>query len=82
MLVALNDRLVLKPDEPETTAAGIWLAGPKELPQRFVVTSVGPEAAGFSVGDKVLVARHDGATMDWGGEEHKFVRACDVLAKL
>jgi len=87
----LEDRLVVKPSEPEErTAGGIVLPDTaKEKPQRGEVTAVGPgklmdngKRAGMlvKVGDVVMYGKYSGTEVEIDGEKFVILRESDVLA--
>ncbi len=92
-LKPLDDRVVVKVLESETTTAGgiVLPDSAKEKPQRGKVVAVGPgrlldsgERCEMSVGldDEVLFGKYGGTDIEVDGEEVKILRESDVLAKL
>lgn len=87
----LDDRLVVKPSEPEErTAGGIVLPDTaKEKPQRGKVTSTGPgklldsgqrAALLVKVGDVVMYGKYSGTEVEIAGDKYVILRESDVLA--
>lgn len=87
----LDDRLVVKPSEPEQkTAGGIVLPDTaQERPQRGEVISAGPgkmldsgKRAGMlvKVGDVVLYGKYSGSEVEVAGEKLVIMHESDVLA--
>jgi chaperonin GroES len=92
-LKPLDDRVVVKPLDPEEiTAGGIVLPDTaKEKPQRGEVIAVGPgrlldsgerSAIGLEVGDEVLFGKYGGTEIEIDGEDVKILRESDILAKV
>src|SRR6056297_538814 len=89
----LDDRVVVQPEEAEsTTAGGIVLPdSAKEKPQRGKVVAVGPGKMmdsgnrgelSIAVGDTVIYGRYGGSNVEVDGEEMKILRESDILAKV
>ena len=89
----LDDRVVVRPDDAEsTTAGGIVLPdAAREKQQRGTVIAVGPgrlldsgerSAISVKVGDQVLFGKYGGTEIEIDGEEVKILRESDILAKL
>ena len=89
----LDDRVVVQPNEAEsTTAGGIVLPdSAKEKPQRGTVVAIGPGRLldtgvrgelSVSVGDTVIYGRYGGSDIEVGGKEMKILRESDILAKI
>ncbi len=89
----LDDRVVVKPTEAEsTTAGGIVLPdSAKEKPQRGTIVAVGPGKLldsgsrgelSVKVGDLVIYGRYGGSDIEVDGEEMKILRESDILAKV
>lgn len=87
----LDDRLVVKPVDPETKSRGGILLpdSAKEKPQRAVVVAVGAGArndAGvrlaltLKVGDEILYGKYSGNEIKWKGDDYKILRESEVLA--
>lgn len=87
----LQDRLVVKPFEPEEkTSGGIILPDTaKEKPTRGEVTAVGSGrllengqrvAPSVKVGEKVLFSRYSGTEIKIQGDEYRIISESDVLA--
>jgi chaperonin GroES len=91
-LKPLEDRIVVKPLEEETTtASGIVIPDTaKEKPQEGEVVAVGPGRFNedgdaripldVKVGDKVIYSKYGGTEVKVGGEEYLILSARDVLA--
>ncbi len=89
----LDDRVVVKPTEAEsTTAGGIVLPdSAKEKPQRGTIVAVGPGKLldsgsrgelSVKVGDVVIYGKYGGSDIEVDGEEMKILRESDILAKV
>ena len=89
----LDDRVVVQPNEAEsTTAGGIVLPdSAQEKPQRGTVVAVGPGRLldsgsrgelSVTVGDTVIYGRYGGSDIEVGGQEMKILRESDILAKV
>ncbi|MCG8649241.1 MAG: co-chaperone GroES [Pirellulales bacterium] len=89
----LDDRVVVQPNEAEsTTAGGIVLPdSAQEKPQRGTVVAVGPGKLldsgsrgelTVSVGDTVIYGKYGGSDIEVGGQEMKILRESDILAKV
>ncbi|GIV00030.1 MAG: 10 kDa chaperonin [Actinomycetota bacterium] len=86
----LEDRIVVKPSEEETTtASGIVIPDTaKEKPQEGEVVAVGPGRwedgqrvpLDVAVGDKVIYSKYGGTEVKVEGEEYLILSARDVLA--
>jgi chaperonin GroES len=86
----LEDRIVVKPLEAETTtASGLVIPDTaKEKPQEGEVLAVGPGRweegnripLDVSVGDVVLYSKYGGTEVKYGGEEYLILSARDILA--
>lgn len=87
----LNDRIVIKRLEEETTTKGgiIIPDAAKEKPQEGRVVAVGSGkvtekgeriAPAVKVGDKILFAKYSGTDIKIDGEEHLILREDDILA--
>ena len=89
-LKPLEDRIVVKPSEEETTtASGIVIPDTaKEKPQEGEVVAVGPGRwedgqrvpLDVAVGDKVIYSKYGGTEVKVEGEEYLILSARDVLA--
>lgn len=86
----LADRVLIKPDEPETkTASGIYLPeGAKEKPLTGKIVAVGPGAfsdegkrtsPSVKKGDTVIYGKYGGTEVDIDGVEHKIMRESELL---
>jgi chaperonin GroES len=91
-ITPLEDRVVVKPLEAETTtASGLVIPDTaKEKPQEGEVLAVGPGRfeegqrlpLDVSVGDIVLYSKYGGTEVKYGGEEFLILSARDLLAKV
>ena len=91
-LKPLEDRIVVKPNDAETTtASGLVIPDTaKEKPQQGTVIAVGPgkraESSGelialdIKVGDVVLYSKYGGTEVSIGGEDLLVLSSRDVLA--
>ncbi len=89
-LEPLDDRVVVKPSEEETTtASGIVIPDTaKEKPQEGEVKAVGPGRfedgvrvpMDVKVGDTVLYSKYGGTEIKVSGDEHLVLSARDILA--
>ena len=89
----LDDRVVVQPNEAESTTAGgiVQPDSAQEKPQRGTVVAVGPGRLldsgsrgelSVAVGDTVISGRYGGSDIEVGGEEMKILRESDILAKV
>lgn len=89
----LDDRVVVQPQEAEsTTAGGIVLPdSAQEKPQRGTIVAVGPGKLldsgnrgelSVGVGDTVIYGRYGGSDIEVDGKEMKILRESDILAKV
>lgn len=89
----LEDRIVVKPTEPETrTASGLYLPeGSKEKPITGKVVSTGPgkllengSRAKLSVkkGDTVVYSKYAGTEVELKGDSHLILRETELLGVL
>ncbi len=89
----LDDRVVVQPNEAEsTTAGGIVLPdSAQEKPQRGTVVAVGPGRLldsgnrgelSVAVGDTVIYGKYGGSDIEVDGQEMKILRESDILAKV
>ena len=91
-ITPLEDRVVVKPLEAETTtASGLVIPDTaKEKPQEGEVLAVGPGrfeegqrlALDVAVGDIVLYSKYGGTEIKYGGEDILILSARDLLAKI
>ena len=89
-ITPLEDRVVVKPLEAETTtASGLVIPDTaKEKPQEGEVIAVGPGRfedgqrlpLDVSAGDIVLYSKYGGTEIKHGGEEYLILSARDILA--
>lgn len=86
----LEDRILVRPIEPETvTASGIYLPeSSKERPVQGEVVAVGPgklldngQRAAMSVakGDRVVYGKYSGTEVEIKGNEHLILRETELL---
>ena len=89
----LDDRVVVTPEEAEsTTAGGIVLPdSAKEKPQRGTVVAVGPGklldngnrgTLSVAIGDVVIYGKYGGSEVEVDGKDVKILRESDILAKI
>ncbi|MHC4821717.1 MAG: co-chaperone GroES [Planctomycetota bacterium] len=89
----LDDRVVVKPLEAETTTSGgiVIPDTAREKPQRGTVVATGPgkmlnsgDRAGVAVkkGDVVLYGKYAGSDIKIGGDEFKILHESDLLGLL
>ena len=89
----LDDRVVVEPQEAETTTAGgiVLPDTAKEKPQRGTVVCVGPgkmlengKRGELSVakGDVVIFGKYSGTDVEVDGRDVKILREGDILAKV
>jgi chaperonin GroES len=89
----LDDRVVVQPEDAEsTTAGGIVLPdSAQEKPQRGKVIAVGPGKLldsgnrgelSIGVGDTVIYGKYGGSNVEVDGTEVKILRESDILAKV
>jgi chaperonin GroES len=89
----LQDRLLLRPSEPEAkTAGGIIIPDSvKEKPQEGTVVAAGKGKVqdngkitplDVKVGDRVLYGKYSGTEIEVAGDKHVIIREEDVLAVL
>jgi chaperonin GroES len=90
----LDDRLLVRPDEPESTSkGGIILPGiaKDRFPALGVVLAVGPgkmngegvrRPPAMKAGDRIIYGKYQGTDVEVAGETVKFLKADDVLAVL
>ena len=91
-LKPLDDRIVVRPNEPETqTASGLVIPDTaKEKPQQGEVLAVGPGRrsdtsgelipVGIDAGDTVLYSKYGGTEVAVDGEDRLVLNSRDVLA--
>ena len=89
----LDDRVVVQPNEAEsTTAGGIVLPdSAQQKPQRGTVVAVGPGRLldsgnrgelSVSIGDTIIYGKYGGSDIEVAGQEMKILRESDILAKV
>jgi chaperonin GroES len=89
----LEDRIVVRPLEAETTtASGIVIPDTaKEKPQEGEVLAIGPGRVDdhgnrvpmdIAAGDKVIYSKYGGTEVKYDGEDYLILSARDVLAKV
>ena len=92
-LKPLDDRVVVEPQDAETTTAGgiVLPDTAKEKPQRGKVKAVGPGrlldsgercTMSVGVGDEVLFSKYGGTDIEVDDKDVKILRESDILAKL
>jgi chaperonin GroES len=92
-LKPLDDRVVVEPQDAETTTAGgiVLPDTAKEKPQRGKVKAVGPGRLlesgqrcemSIGIGDEVLFSKYGGTDIEVDGKDVKILRESDILAKL
>jgi len=92
-LKPLDDRVVVEPQDAETTTAGgiVLPDTAKEKPQRGKVKAVGPGRLldtgkrcemSIAVGDEVLFSKYGGTDIEVDGKDVKILRESYILAKL
>ena len=89
-ITPLEDRVVVKPLEAETTtASGLVIPDTaKEKPQEGEVLAVGPGRfehgkrlpLDIAIGDVVLYSKYGGTEVKYGGEDYLVLSARDLLA--
>ena len=79
-----NRILVQRFSKEEKTASGIYMPeSEQEAPEGGVIVSVGPDADGVKVGDKVRYMTHvENNTVDVDREEYLLMRDDDVWAQI
>ena len=89
-LQPLEDRIVVRPGEPEqTTASGLVIPDTAtEKPQQGEVLAVGPgkrnedgkrEPLDVKVGDRILFGKYSGSTVKIEGTEYLVMREEDIM---
>ena len=84
----LADRVLVEPNEAETTtASGIIIPDTaKEKPQEGTVIAVGPgkkdEPTTVKAGDKVLYGKYSGSELKLDGKDYLIVKESDLLGIL
>jgi len=89
----LDDRVVVQPEEAEsTTSGGIVLPdSAQEKPQRGTVVAIGPGklldngnrgTLSVAVGDVVIYGKYGGSEVEVDGKDVKILRESDILAKI
>lgn len=90
-LKPLGDRVIVSPDEPETTtSAGLFLASDvKDMPQTGTVLAVGTGKFGkdgifvpmpIEIGDRVLYSKYGGTEIFWDDQDVLIMRVDDIYA--
>ena len=93
MLKAVEDKIIVKPDENETTtASGFFITSSQDdIQDRGIVVSKGPGimlnngdfvVPDLEVGDRVLYSRFGGTTIEHEGESLVILAYRDILAIL
>ncbi len=80
----LEDRILVKPDEPETrTASGLYLPeNSKERPMTGKVIAAGPGKPSVKKGDTVVFGKYAGTEVEIKGESHMIMRESELLGIL
>jgi chaperonin GroES len=89
----LDDRVVVAPEESETTTAGgiVLPDSAKEKPQRGKIVAAGPgalnddgsrTALAVKKGDVVVFGKYAGTDIKVDGKDMKIMRERDILAKI
>lgn len=80
-LKPLQDRVVAKKEEPQTTTkSGILLGEAKEAPSYAVVESVGPDVKDVKKGDKVIYKQYSTTDVKLEDTDYIILKEEDVLA--
>ncbi len=80
-LKPLQDRVVAKKEEPQTTTkSGILLGEAKEKPSYAVVESVGPEVKNVKKGDKIVYKQYSTTDIKIDEAEYIVLKEEDILA--
>lgn len=86
----LDDRVVVKPNDPETrTASGIYLPeSAKEKPMMGTIIAVGPgklnddgqrTALSIKAGDTIVYGKYSGTEVEIDGVDHMILRESEIL---
>lgn len=86
----LDDRVVVKPNDPETrTASGIYLPeSAKEKPMMGTIIAVGPgklnddgqrTALSVKAGDTIVYGKYSGTEVEIDGVDHMILRESEIL---
>ncbi len=82
-LKPLQDRVVAKKEEPQTTTkSGILLGEAKEAPSYAVVVSVGPDVKNVKKGDKIVYKQYSTTDVKIDDVDYLIIKEEDVLATL
>lgn len=80
-LKPLQDRVVAKKEEPQTTTkSGILLGEAKEAPSYAVVESVGPEVKNVKKGDKIIYKQYSTTEVKLDESDYIILKEEDILA--
>lgn len=80
-LKPLQDRVVAKKEEPQTTTkSGILLGEAKEAPSYAVVESVGPEVKNVKKGDKIIYKQYSTTEVKLDEVDYIILKEEDILA--
>lgn len=82
-LKPLQDRVVAKKEEPQTTTkSGILLGEAKEKPSYAVVESVGPDVKTIKKGDKIIYKQYSTTEVNIDDTDYIILKEEDILATL
>lgn len=82
-LKPLQDRVVAKKEEPQTTTkSGILLGNAQEKPSYAVVESVGPNVKTIKKGDKIVYKQYSTTEVNIDDTDYIILKEEDILATL
>lgn len=82
-LKPLQDRVVAKKEEPQTTTkSGILLGDAQEKPSYAVVESVGPDVKVVKKGDKIVYKQYSTTEVSIDDTDYIILKEEDILATL
>lgn len=82
-LKPLQDRVVAKKEEPQTTTkSGILLGDAQEKPSYAVVESVGPDVKTIKKGDKIIYKQYSTTEVNIDDTDYIILKEEDILATL
>lgn len=82
-LKPLQDRVVAKKEEPQTTTkSGILLGNAQEKPSYAVVESVGPDVKTIKKGDKIVYKQYSTTEVNIDDTDYIILKEEDILATL
>ncbi len=82
-LKPLQDRVVAKKEEPQTTTkSGILLGDAQEKPSYAVVESVGPDVKTIRKGDKIIYKQYSTTEVNIDDTDYIILKEEDILATL